>query len=462
MLLQNLRRALKDAEDKQKQGLRFSRSSAYFFLLECSKHEDLDCCRLLRALMVASKLDSIPVLADHLIRLFASCGSLNEANQVFENVVTPSKHTWCAIIAAHTKLGHHATSFELYDKMTASGLESNKVLYLTILKSCINGMALIQGRQVHHQIIKSGIQSDVMLVNSIIDMYAKCGSLDEAIKVFKAFQSRNVVSWNTIFAGCVRQGDFRNVVHFFELMQEEGIKPNIVSWGALIEGYAEHGDGLLALDSFDKMQGHGIKPDRVIFLSILKACGSMGALNHGRHIHNLIVRMNSEDHDGVGNALIDMYSKCGSLAEAHRVLRRLCNRDVVSWNTIITAYAQCGQAMDALWSFQCMQAEGIKPDDVTFINILSSCCHAGLIDELKCHFMSMHVDYGIEPDIKHYSCMLDLFGQMGFLNEASNLRGSIQSDAISRISILTACQKHGNVELGGSCFIEDTIAKYKR
>lgn len=451
MRLQNLKRALGDAQVKQQQGLCFSRRQAYFFLQECSTHQDLECCRLLRTLMVTSKLDTIPVLADHLIRLFTSCGSLDEASDVFEKVSTPSVHTWCAIIAAHIKLGQCTTSFELYDRMALAGVESNKCVYLAILKLCSSAMALNQGRQVHYQIIKSGFYSDVMLLNSVIDMYAKCGRLDEALKVFQGLPCRTVVSWNAMFAGCISQGDFKLVAQFFELMQGDGIKPNVVSWGALIEGYTEEGDGLLALGSFQKMQGHGIKPDRVIFLSILKACGSIGAATQGRRIHDQIVRMNV-DGDGVGNALIDMYSKCGSLREAHRILEKLTNRDVVSWNTIITAYAQHGQAKVALQSLQCMQLDGIKPDSVTFINVLSSCCHARLVEELKWHIMSMNADHGIMPDTKHFTCMLDLLGQMGLLNEASKLHGLLQSDNVSRISLLTACKRHGNLELGGVCF----------
>ncbi|MCO5563364.1 hypothetical protein L7F22_017005 [Adiantum nelumboides] len=206
MLLEHLKRALRDAQAKQQQGLRFLRGRAYFFLLECAKHEDLECCRLLRKLMISSKLDSIPVLADHLIRLFATCGSLDEANQVFEKVSTPSVHTWSAIIAAHAKLEHCASSFELYDRMALTGVESNRCVYLTLLKVCSSATALKQGRQVHHQIIKSGLHLDVMLMNSVVDTYAKCGLLDEAIKVFQDLPCRTCVSWNALTAGCISQG----------------------------------------------------------------------------------------------------------------------------------------------------------------------------------------------------------------------------------------------------------------
>eukprot|EP00250_Pteridium_aquilinum_P014241 c21867_g1_i1 orf=781-2184(-) len=452
MLLQHLKKALRAAEVKQKEGIPFSRGRAYFFLLECSKQKDLECCRLLRALMINGRLDIIPVLADHLIRLFASCRSLDEANQVFEKVSTPSVHTWCAIIAAHAKLGRCDCCFELYDRMLLSGVKSNKCVYLAMLKTCSNAKVLNQGRQIHHQIVKSELQSDVTLTNSVIDMYAKCGRIDDAVKVFRDLPCRNVVSWNALFAGCINQGDFTLVVQFFELMQGEGIKPNVVSWGALIEGYAEHGEGLLALDSFDKMQRDGLEPDRVIFLSILKACSSIGAICQGRCIHDQIVRMNVVDLDGVGNALIDMYGNCGSLGESRRVLDRLTNRDVVSWNTIITAYALYGHSEVALQCLRNMQLDSIKPDNVTFINILSTCSHAGLVDELYRHIKSMHEDHGIVPDTKHFTCMMDLLGQMGHLSEATNLHQMIEPDIVSSVSLLTACQRHGNVELGRLCF----------
>lgn len=446
-----LSKVLRAAEVRQQHGIPISRGCVYGLLLECTKRQDLKCGRRLRSLMMYSNLDSIPVLADHLIRLFASCGSLDEANQVFEKVSTPSVHTWCAIIAAHAKLGQGETGFQLYDRMLLTGTKSNKFVYLAVLKACSSTLALNQGSQIHHQIIKSGLQSDVTLGNAVIDMYAKCGRLDEARKVFDELPRRDVVSWNAMLAGCIQQGDFKLVVQFFELMQGEGIKPNVVSWSAMIEGYAQHGEDLLALDSFDKMQRDGLKPDKVTFLSILKACGNIGAICQGRLIHDQIIRMDLQL-DVVGNALVDMYGKCGSLEESRRTLDRLPHRDVVSWNAMIAAYAHSGCSRLAVQSLEYMQEEGIKPDYVTFISILALCSHEGLVDEFCKHIKSMSENHGIVPGTKHYSCMVDLLGRAGMLTEAGNAHQIIQMDIVSWISLLTACKRHGNAELGRLCF----------
>mgnify|MGYP002775638501 CR=1 FL=1 len=449
---QGLNHALRYAELKMQEGVPMLRGLAYTLLQQCTKERNLAYTRRLVSLLRYSKLDTIPVLADHIIRLWSSFQCLEEAHESFQKVRKPSVHTWCAIISAYTNVGKAEIGFELYDKMLDSGMQGNKYVFLAVLKACGNIDNVGQGKQIHHHILRSGLECDVTLGNAMIDMYAKCGMLAEAQKVFSDLPCRDIVSWNCMLSGCIQHADFELVLECFELMQGEGITPNVVSWSAIIEGYTQHGEDILALDSYVKMQNCGLDPDRVTFLSMLKVCGNLGALYQGMLIHDQAIRHDCQLSLGVANALIDMYGKCCRLLESRRVLDKFPNRDVISWNTMISAYGQSDHFDMALKCLEFMQKEGIKPDDVTFISILSSCSHMGLVTEFFSSLNCMKDSHGIMPDMKHYTCMIDLLGQVGMLDEAGNVKRIIRDDAISWISLLTACKRNGNIELGRVCF----------
>eukprot|EP00249_Psilotum_nudum_P015893 c25573_g2_i3 orf=225-1328(+) len=294
--------ALQAVESMQQQGIRLSTNIVHCLLKACTRKKDLNAIRRLQVLIVGSEVDSAAGLHDHLIRLFASSGSLLEANRVFEKVAKPSVYTWSAIISANTKLGQGERALQLYHKMQQSNVKSNKYIYTAALKACTETADLTQGRLIHGQIVESEFKSDVVIGNTLIDMYAKCGSLEEARKVFDGLPNQNVVSW-----------------------------------AAMIAGYAQSGNCRLAIQCLEDMKQHGLKPVDVIFTSILAACSHAGLVDEGcRYFKSM-----REEHDIIPsieqyNCMVDLLGRAGHLNEAEDLLQTF-QSDIIGWRSLLTA-----------------------------------------------------------------------------------------------------------------------------
>eukprot|EP00250_Pteridium_aquilinum_P021518 c25151_g4_i1 orf=152-709(+) len=178
-----------------------SRQAIHSLLQKCSQAKDLDGGRHAHSLLLAHGLDSVGILCDHLLRLFASCGSLLEVNLVFTRMATPSLHTWHAIISAYSSLGDHHNAIVLYHTMQSEGFEPDKFIYSCVLKACGSSRAIVQGRLVHIETIRTGIDKEDVMLTTIADMYAKCGSLKDAYNVFDGLPNKSVVLWGAMIAG---------------------------------------------------------------------------------------------------------------------------------------------------------------------------------------------------------------------------------------------------------------------
>ena len=204
------------------------------------------------------------------------------------------------------------------------------------------------------------------------------------------------------------------------------------------------------------MRADGLSPDAFTFTCILKVCGSMGAIDKGTEIHDEIVAKGLlNKHIMLGNALIDMYAKCGDPEKAQELFNNLLNRDTVTWNALISGYAQQGWTWQALNAFKRMQLEGQFPDVVTFLSVLTSCSHSGLLNEGQMYYAKMMNTYGMSPSLEHQTCMVDLFGRVGFFDKAMEVIKSMDSPNYPVwCTLLGACQTWGNVKLGRLAFEE--------
>eukprot|EP01018_Ginkgo_biloba_P025610 Gb_06572 [translate_table: standard] len=246
-------------------------------------------------------------------------------------------------------------------------------------------------------------------------MYAKCCNTEDAARVFDKILNRDVISWTALIAVNAQQG---------------------------------HGEDALKL--FCQMQHAGMEPNQFTFASVLKASASLAAMEQGRQIYAHIMKSGFEADVIVGNALVDMFAKCGSIEDARRVFNKMSEHNLVSWNTILVGYAQHGQGKNVLDLFQQMQWAGTKPDGITFVAVLSACTHVGLVEEGRQLFASMSQDHGIRPEVGHYACMVDLLGRAGCLHEAEDLIGQMpfEPNAVVWGALLAACRFHDNIELG--------------
>ncbi|KAG9150797.1 hypothetical protein Leryth_002964 [Lithospermum erythrorhizon] len=263
---------------------------------------------------------------------------------------------------------------------------------------------------------------------------------------------RNLVSETSMITGYARTASVKVARTMFGKMLEK----NVVSWNALIAGYTHSGDYEEALTLFLLLKKESVWPTHYTFGNLLCACANLADLKLGQQAHAHVLKHGFRFEKGpqpdifVGNALIDMYMKCGSVEDGNHVFRHMMERDWVSWNALIVGCAQNGHAIEALQLFKEMLASKEKPDHVTMIGVLCACSHAGLVEEGRQHFDSMTKVYGVQPLKDHYSCMVDLLGRAGCLNEANNLIESMPMlpDGVIWGSLLSACKVHCDIELG--------------
>jgi pentatricopeptide repeat protein len=227
-------------------------------------------------------------------------------------------------------------------------------------------------------------------------------------------------------------------------------KPDAVTWNAIIAGYAQNGDRDMALECFCQMHQEGIKQDQFSFTSVLQSCASIGAFEQGKSVHGHIIKYGFQYDVFVASALVDMYAKCGSIENAQRMFAKMEKRNVISWNAMIGGYAQNGYGKETLELFEEMQLFGLEPDSITFVGVLSACSHRGLVAKGLHYFGCMSRDHGITPSVEHFSCVVDLLGRAGHLDEAKNFLKEIPFEfrTAGWHALLGVCRAHRNVELG--------------
>eukprot|EP01018_Ginkgo_biloba_P020180 Gb_23075 [translate_table: standard] len=427
--------------------------------------------------IISSGFQSNAFVCRALVDMYVKCGSIESARQVFDKMRERNVILWTVMIAAYARHGQGEEALALFYQMRRSGIRPNEFTFVCVLPACANLAALEHGKAIHQDIISSGFQSNVFVGSALVDMYVKCGSVENARKFFDEMPVRNVVSWNAMIAGYAQNGYVDEAMKLFQKMPERDVvswtamvagyaqngyvdealklfqempEPNVVSWNAMIAGCAQNEHFDEALKLFRQMQLTGVNPNSDTFSSVLSACANLAALEHGKEVHEDILRSGFQYNVFVGSGLVDMYAKCGSIVDAFTVFDKMSRRNVVSWNALIVGYAMHGWGKEALKLFDQMQQCGIKPNHVTFVGVLSACCHAGLVDYGWQYFDCMSQHYKITPAMDHYCCMVDLLGRAGHLDDAEEFinRMPMEPNAVLWGSLLGACRTHNNVKLG--------------
>jgi pentatricopeptide repeat protein len=263
---------------------------------------------------------------------------------------------------------------------------------------------------------KGWFLEDITIGNAVVVMYAKLGLVDSARAVFNWLPNTDVISWNTIISGYAQNGFASEAIEMYNIMEEEGeIAANQGTW-----------------------------------VSVLPACSQAGALRQGMKLHGRLLKNGLYLDVFVVTSLADMYGKCGRLEDALSLFYQIPRVNSVPWNTLIACHGFHGHGEKAVMLFKEMLDEGVKPDHITFVTLLSACSHSGLVDEGQWCFEMMQTDYGITPSLKHYGCMVDMYGRAGQLETALKFikSMSLQPDASIWGALLSACRVHGNVDLG--------------
>ncbi|XP_058074120.1 pentatricopeptide repeat-containing protein At2g22410, mitochondrial-like [Magnolia sinica] len=357
--------------------------------------------------------DSDVFVRNAAIHMFAMCHGLEDARRGFDGSCVRDLVSWNSMINGYVWSGRVDEALKLFQEMEGEGVEPDEVTMIGVVSSCAQLGDLELERGFHHYIEERGLKFTIALSNALMDMYVKCGSLEQARLLFDNMPRRTVVSWTTMVVGYVKFGYMDAARECFDEMPER----DVVMWNSMIAGYVQHKRGKDALALFQEMQAAGVKPNGVAMVSLLSACAQIGALETGIWVHHYIDRHMIPQTVALGMALVDMYAKCGKIEKSLQVFEVIPERKTLTWTTMIGGLAIHGRGRDAISYFMKMIDIGLTPDEVTFVEVLSACCHAGLVDEGHRFFDQMSTTFGLSPKLKHYSCMVDLLGRAGLLDE---------------------------------------------
>ncbi|KAH7420584.1 hypothetical protein KP509_13G013300 [Ceratopteris richardii] len=380
-------------------------------LKACSNLSNLEAARVAHDRVVRGGLEDA-ILVCALVDTYAKCGSIREAHWVFNRTSNHSTAAWAALIGGHVQNNKALCALELFERMEEEDIKPDKVTFLSALKAPTMLGAINEGMLLHDRLLRDGYGSDVALGNTLVDMYAKCGRLDDACRVFDRLTIKDVVSW-----------------------------------GALITGYTQQDNGFAALELYQRMETEGNNPESATLLSLLKACGTVGAFEQGKIVHEKLVRQAFDDDSVVGNALVDMYAKCGRMRDAIEVMERLFHKDRISWNALISGYAMQGNFDCALLYLRDMQQHGLEPDSYSYTSIIDACSHAGDSHTCLALLRGMTKQHFMNLNLEEFNCIVDALGRSGLLDNAKELLQSLPCppEDIGWMSLLTSFRTHGSL-----------------
>ncbi|KAH7443280.1 hypothetical protein KP509_02G028300 [Ceratopteris richardii] len=349
-------------------------------------------------------------LINSLISMYGKCGQCDVSERLFFDMPQRSPASWSAMIAIYAELEHSENALELFHSMIEQGkVQPERITLLCLLSACTSSALFHEGREIHTLSVTLGLDGDTEVANSLINMYGKCGDLEAAWALFLNHSTKNICSWNIMFG--------------------------------LLLGYGLDVD---ALQLFKKMHVEGIIPCEFSYVTFLWACGNSASLMTGRLVHYSIVYNHVEPTITMGNLIISMYGKCGSLDDALWQFKRLSVVNHVSWNAMLASLAQYGCGVEALQLLEYIYRARSSLDQVSFLTAIAACSHTGLVDAGWNLWISMCNDFEMMPGSKHYACLVDVFSRAGRIADAKKLIANIpcQPCLASWMALLSACKDH--------------------
>ncbi|CAI8613250.1 unnamed protein product [Vicia faba] len=504
-------------------------------------------------------------LANYLLSLYAKSCNMNNAHKLFDDILHKDTQTWTVLISGFARAGSSEIVFSLFREMQAKGACPNQYTLASVFKCCSGESNLQLGKGIHAWILRNGVDGDVVLENSLLDLYLKCkafeyaecffelmvekdvvswnimmgaylreGDVEKSLDMFRNFPYKDIVSWNTVIDGLMQCGYERLALEQLYSMVKHGTEfsaftfsialilasslslvevgrqihgrvlkfglnsdgfirsslvemygkcgrmdkastilkdvplnflrkgnfgvickeptAGIVSWSSMVSGYVWNGKYEDGIKIFRSMIHELVVVDIRTVVTIISTCANAGAFEFGKQIHAYIQKIGYRVDAYVGSTLIDMYSKSGSLDDARMIFGQINEPNVVLWTSMISGCALHGQGREAISLFERMLNQGIIPNEVTFVGVLNACSHVGLIEEGHSYFKMMKDTYHINPEVEHYTSMVNLYGRAGHLIEAKNF---IFENGISHLtsvwtSFLSSCRLHKNIEMGKS------------
>ncbi|KAK6920100.1 E motif [Dillenia turbinata] len=349
-----------------------------------------------------------------LVDLYGKLGFVEDARRVFESIAPRDLVSWNVMISCYALNRLAEEAAKIFGLMRSESVNGDHFTFSSLLSSCGTLRSYDFGKQVHGLVIRLAYDLDLLVASALVDMYAKSDYIDDAHRAFDGMAIRNVVSWTTI-----------------------------------IVGYGRHGNGKDAIKLLKEMLREDFCPDELTLASTLSSCANISSCCEVTQVHSHATKKGFQAFCSIVNALINAYSKCGSIDSAFMCFNSTADPDLVTWTSMIGAYAFHGLSREAIGMFEKMLSNSVKPDGIVFLQVLSACSHGGMVNEGLHYFSAMTNYYRIMPDSEHYTCLVDLLGRAGLLNEALNVVTSIPSEPTSNAlgAFISACKLQRNVRL---------------
>lgn len=382
-------------------------------LRACGLLQDLEFGNFVHDYMIRSGFECDITASNIIIDMYAKCGDLLASRNVFDRMKCRDSVSWNTLINGYIQSGSYGEGVKLF-KWMKMDLRPDFITYVALLSISTRSADMKLGKEIHCDLVKLAFDTDLVVCNALVDMYAKCGKIDDSLMVFENMKVRDIVTWNTVIAACVQAEDC-----------------------------------ILGLRMVTHMKNEEFMPDMATLLGILPICSAIAAKRQGKEVHAYTFKFGFLLAVPIGNALIEMYSKCGNLTYSVRVFEHMKTKDVVTWTALISAHGLHGEGKNALKTFEEMIAAGIIPDHVAFVAIIYACSHSGFVEEGLAYFDLMKKDYNIEPRLEHYACVVDLLSRSGQLSKAEEFIKSmpLKPDASIWGALLSACRASGDLKI---------------
>lgn len=380
----------------------------------CAKEKSLILGKSSHALAIHAGLLTDTLTCNILINLYSKCGQIDPARRVFDRMPGRSIVSWNTMIGGYTQYGKDIEALRLFLRMHQEGTPMSEFTLSSILCACAAKFAITECKQLHALALKSAMDSNVFVGTAILDVYAKCNMINHACQMFDEMPERSSVTWSSMIAGYVQ-----NDLH------EEALK------------------------LFRRAQKMGTELTQFSLSATVSACASLAATIEGTQLHAIVMKAGFDSNIFVITSLLNVYSRCGQMEKAYLVFTDIKEKNVVLWNAMIAGFSRHAHVWECMILFEKMQQNAMHPNEVTYISVLSAFSHTGLVEKGRHYFRLLMNDKNVQPNVLHYSCIVDVLGRAGHVNEAWELMAKMPFEATASMwgSLLGSCRIHGNPEL---------------
>ncbi|MFQ6669478.1 hypothetical protein Gotur_034708 [Gossypium turneri] len=375
----------------------------------CSRLANLREGRLVHGILIKYGFEFDQLIGGALIEFYSDCEAIADAKRVYDGVTNPCLNASNSLIRGLISMGRIDDAELIFNTL----VEANSVSY-----------------------------------NLMIKGYAACGRVEDSKRLFEEMSQRTIVSTNTMISVYSRSGEIGKALMLFEETRGER---NPVTWNSMMSGYIRNEQYKEALMLYLNMCRLQIAHTRSTFSVLFHACSCLRSLQQGQLLHAHLIKTPFHSNVYVGTSLIDMYSKCGSISDAHKSFSSISSPNVAAWTAIINGHAHHGLGSQAILLFEHMLQKGVVPNGATFVGILCACAHAGLVNEGMKLFRLMENCYGVVPTEEHYACVVDLLGRAGLLEEAEEFikKMPVEADEVVWGALLHSCWYWMDMDVGG-------------